>query len=102
MNIDFVTLKPTQEVFELRTLLVIREYGSHPKNILTEVHIIGALNSRWGKNHKGQQIKIIPLTEGSTISYVEHFVIDNSYLYIDKRACCDCPKYKTALVARTV
>lgn len=102
MDVEFVTLKPAQEAFELRTLLFIGEYGSHPENPPTEVQIIDDLYSRSGQNYKGQRIKVIPLPAGPTISYAEHFVIDEDYPYVEKGAGCDCPKERTTLVVRTV
>jgi hypothetical protein len=102
MEVEFVTLKPANEEFELRTVLLIGEYGTHPENPPISVAIVDNLKSRSGQNYKGQNLKVIPLPDGPTISYAEHFIIDEDYPYVKRGGGCDCPKEETDLVVRTV
>ena len=88
--------------FELRTVLFIGEYGSHPDNPPVSVEIVDDLLSRSGQNYKGQSLTVIPLPDGPTISYAEHFVFDDDYPYVKSGPGCDCPKEETAIVVRTV
>ena len=101
-QVEFVTLKPANEEFELRTVLFIGEYGIHPDNPPVSVQIIGDLLSRSGQNHKGQSVNVIPLPDGPTISYAEHFTFDDNYPYVKSGAGCDCPREETEVVVRTV
>ena len=100
--VEFVSYKPAIEAFELRTLLLIGEYGEYPGNEPIEVEIVGELKSRDGQELKGQKISVIPLEEGPVISYAEYFEIDNQYPYVEKGNGCDCPKSETQVVVRTV
>ena len=100
--VEFVSYKPAVEEFELRTLLLIGEYGEYPDNEPVEVEIIGELRSRDGQDLKGQKISVTPLEEGPFISYAEYFKIDNKYPYVEKGNGCDCPKSETQMVVRTV
>ncbi len=99
---EHVTLMPANEEFELRTTLLIGEYGNHPENPPVSVKIVGDLMSRSGQNYKGQSVKVIPLPEGPVISYAEYFVIDDDYPYVEKGRGCDCPKEETSMVVRAV
>ena len=101
-DVEFVTLKPANEEFELRTVLFIGEYGTHPENPPVKVNIVGDLMSRSGQNYKGQSLLVIPLPEGPTISYAEHFVFDGDYPYVKSGGGCDCPREGTEIVVRTV
>ncbi len=101
-EVEFVTLKPANEEFELRTVLFIGEYGSHPENPPVSVKIVGDLLSRSGQNFKGQTADVIPLPEGPTISYAEYFTFDEGYPYVKRGGGCDCPREETALVVRAV
>ncbi len=101
-DVEFVTLKPANEEFELRTVLFIGEYGSHPDNPPISVRIIGDLMSRSGQNYKGQRVDVIQLTEGPIISYAEYFVIDDNYPYVKSGVGCDCPREATEMVVRAV
>ena len=94
--------KPANEEFELRTVLFIGEYGHHPENPPVRVKIIDDLKSRSGQNYKGQEVPVIPLPAGPTISYAEHFVLDDAYPYVEKGSGCDCPKESTEQVVRAV
>jgi hypothetical protein len=96
-----VSLLPANEAFELRTVLLIGEYGS-AKNPPVTVKIVGDLMSRSGKNFKGQSIKVIPLEEGPILSYAEYFTFDKDYPYVRKGRGCDCPKDKTKMVVKVV
>ncbi|WP_299212364.1 hypothetical protein [uncultured Aquimarina sp.] len=102
MQVDFVTLKPASEAFELRTVLLIGEYGNAPENEPVEVEIIGELQSRDGQEMQGQKIEVTPLSDGPFISYAEHFVIDEVYPYNNEKKGCDCPKDETTTIVRTV
>ena len=99
---EFATLKPASEEFELRTILMIGEYGNHPENPPLSVKIVGDLMSRSGQNFKGQSVDVIPLPDGPIISYAEHFIIDDDYPYVKRGRGCDCPKDETEIVVRAV
>lgn len=101
-GVEFVTLKPANEEFELRTVLLVGEYGAYPDNPPVSVKVIGDLMSRSGQNYKGQSLPVIPLPDGPTISYAEHFILDNDYPYVKSGVGCDCPKEETQQVVRTV
>ena len=101
-DVEFVTLKPASEEFELRTVLFIGEYGNHPDNPPVSVEIVGDLVSRSGQNYKGQSVEVIPLPDGPVISYAEYFVIDDDYPYVKRGRGCDCPKEETKMVVRAV
>lgn len=101
-SVEFVTLKPANEYFELRTVLFIGNYSDYPEDQPVEVQIVDDLLSRSGQNYKGQSVQVIPLPDGPTISYAEHFVIDDDYPYVDSGGGCDCPKEETRQVVRAV
>ena len=101
-GVEFVSFKPAVEEFELRTLLLIGEYGEYPDNEPIEVEIVGELKTRDGQELKGQKIAVTPLAEGPFISYAEYFKIDDQYPYVEKGNGCDCPKAETQVVVRTV
>ncbi len=100
-NVDIFSLKPAIEAFELRTVLLIGDYGNAPDNEPIEVEIVGDLIARSGQNFKGQKVKVSPLNDGPFLSYAEYFTIDDSYPFIKRGAGCDCPK-KTTTIVRTV
>ena len=100
-DVDIVTLRPSIEVFELRTVLLIGDYGDAPDNEPVEVEIVGDLQARSGQNFKGQTIAVTPLVKGPFLSFAEYFKIDNDYLFVEKGRGCDCPK-NTTTVVRTV
>lgn len=97
-----VTLLPANEEFELRTVLLIGDYGDYPDNEPITVEIIGDLMSRSGQNYKGQTVNVIPLEEGPILSYAEYFTFDKDYPYVEKGRGCDCPRDETKMVLRTV
>ncbi|MCP4751470.1 MAG: hypothetical protein GY866_11290 [Proteobacteria bacterium] len=99
---DAVTLRPSNEEFELRTVLLIGEYGNHPDNPPVSVKIVGDLMSRSGKNYKGQSVEVIPLEDGPVLSYAEYFKIDEDYPYVEKKRGRDCPREGTQTIVRTV
>ncbi|MEO0896436.1 MAG: hypothetical protein AAFY71_08575 [Bacteroidota bacterium] len=101
-EVEAATLLPANEEFELRTALLIGEYGNYPENPPVMVKVIGDLMSRTGHNFKGDSISVIPLKEGPILSYAEYFKIDDSYPYVEKGDACDCPKDETELVVRAV
>jgi hypothetical protein len=100
--VEHVSYRPAVEEFELRTLLLIGEYGEYPGNEPAEVEIVGELKSRDGQELKGQKIAVTPLMEGPFISYAEYFNIDDKYPYVEKGNGCDCPKSETETVVRVV
>ena len=102
LGVDFVSYKPAVEEFELRTLLLIGEFGNYPDNEPIEVEIIGELKSRDGQDLKGQKKAVTPLVEGPFLSYAEYFKIDEDYPYVEKGNGCDCPKATTQVVVRAV
>ena len=102
LNADFATFKPAIEEFELRTILLIGEFGNAPDNEPVEVAIIGDLKTRDGQSYTGQKISVTPLADGPFFSYAEYFSFDNDYPYREKGRGCDCPKTETEIVVRTV
>lgn len=97
-----VTLLPANEEFELRTVLMIGDYGDHPDNEPVRVEIVGDLMSRSGQNYIGQYARVIPLEEGPILIYAEYFTFDKDYPYVEKGRGCDCPRDDTKMVVRTV
>jgi len=102
LNVAFATFKPAIEEFELRTILLIGEFGNAQDNEPKEIEIIGDLKTRDGQNLKGQKIEVTPLKDGPFISYAEYFLLDKEYPFREKGAGCDCSKTKTETVVRTV
>jgi hypothetical protein len=100
--VEAASLLPANEEFELRTALLIGEYGNYPDNPPVSVEVVGDLMTRTGKNYKGQSIKVIPLEEGPVLSYAEYFTIDEKYPYVKKGRGCDCPKEETKMVVKAV
>ncbi len=101
-EVEAATLLPANEEFELRTVLLIGDYGNHPDNPPVSVKIAGDLMSRTGKNFKGEVANVIPLEEGPVLSYAEYFTIDKDYPYVEEGLGCDCPKEETQLVVKAV
>ena len=96
------TLLPANEAFELRTVLLIGEYGDYPDNPPVSVKIIGDLISRADQNYKGQELEVIPLEEGPILSYAEYFTFTNDYPYVEKGRGCDCPREETNMIITAV
>lgn len=101
-QVEAASLLPANEAFELRTVLLIGEYGSYPDNQPVSVSVIGDLMTRTGHNYKGKTVNVIPLEEGPVLSYAEYFTIDEDYPYVKKGRGCDCPKGKTKMVVKAV
>ncbi len=101
-EVEFATLRPANEKFELRTVLLIGEYGNFPDNPPISVSVIGDLMSRTGHNLKGQSINVIPLDKGPVLSYAEFFTLTDDYPYVSNSAGCDCPKDSTKTVVKAV
>ena len=101
-DVEVVTLRPAIEAFELRTVLLIGEFGNHPYDEPIEVSIIGDLLARSGQNFKGQKVGVTPLVKGPFLSHAEYFKLDNNYPYVIAGRGCDCPTEKTKMVVRTV
>ena len=102
ITVEAATLLPANEEFELRTVLLIGDYGNHPQNPPVTVKIAGDLMSRTGHNYKGQEISVIPLEEGPILSYAEYFTFTEGYPYVAKGNGCDCPKEETQVIVKTV
>lgn len=100
--VEAASLLPANEEFELRTVLLIGEYGNHPDNPPVSVEVVGDLIARTGQNFKGKSIEVIPLPEGPILSYAEYFTIDEDYPYIERGNGCDCPKEETKMVVKAV
>ena len=101
-GVEAVTLLPAEETFELRTVLLIGEYGNHPDNPPVSVEIVADLMSRTGANFKGQSAEVIPLPEGPTLSYAEYFTLADDYPYLAEGPGCDCPRAATKMVVKAV
>ncbi|MDV6234545.1 hypothetical protein CH379_002750 [Leptospira ellisii] len=99
---SFATFAPALEAFELRTVLLIGEFGNHPDNEPQEIAVVGELKSRDGQNLIGQKIRVTPLTEGPYISYAEYFDFGRSYPHNESERGKDCPLSETAQVVRIV
>lgn len=93
---------PANEEFELRTVLLIGDYGNHPDNPPVSVEVVGDLMARSGQNFKGEQVEVIPLPAGPVLSYAEYFVLDEAYPYVAEGDGCDCPKDETQTVVKAV
>ncbi len=100
--VEAVTLLPAEEEFELRTVLLIGEYGNHPNNPPVQLKIVDDLMTRTEVNYKGQSKEVIPLEEGPILSYAEYFTLDEDYPYIESGLGCDCPKESTNMVVKAV
>jgi len=99
---EAATLLPANEEFELRTVLLIGEYGNYPDNPPVSVKIAGDLASRTGHNFKGESIQVIPLEEGPVLSDAEYFTFTEDYPYVESGMGCDCPKEETQMVVKAV
>lgn len=100
--VEAASFMPANEEFELRTVLLIGEYGNHPDNPPVSVEVVGDLVARTGQNFKGQIVQVIPLPEGPVLSYAEYFTFDEKHPYIKKGDGCDCPKEETKMVVKVV
>ena len=100
--VEAASLQPANEEFELRTVLLIGEYGSYPDNQPVSVKVVGDLMTRTGQNYKGQSITVIPLEDGPILSYADYFSFDKDYPFVKKGRGCDCPKEETKTVVKVV
>lgn len=100
--VEAASLLPANEEFELRTVLLIGEYGNHPDNPPMTVRIVGDLRSRTGINFKGQTAEVIPLEKGPVLSYAEYFTFTDDYPYVAQGDGCDCPQERTQMVVKAV
>ncbi|MEL7535382.1 MAG: hypothetical protein AAFN10_29090 [Bacteroidota bacterium] len=101
-EVEAASFLPANEEFELRTVLLIGEYGNHPDNPPVLVKVVGDLKARTGQNFQGDSITVIPLAEGPVLSYAEYFTIDEEYPYVAEGNGCDCPKDETKMVVKAV
>lgn len=100
--VEAASLLPANEEFELRTILLIGEYGNYPDNEPVSVKVVGDLLSRSRHNFKGLEKEVIPLENGPVLSYAEYFSFDEKYPYVGKGRGCDCPKEETQFVVKAV
>ena len=100
--VEAASFLPANEEHELRTVLLIGEYGNYPEDPPMSVEVVGDLMTRSGTNIKGMTANIIPLPDGPILSYAEYFYLDDNYPYIESGNGCDCPKDKTTLVVKAV
>lgn len=101
-EVEAASFLPANEEFELRTVLLIGDYGSYPDNQPISVKVVGDLMTRSGQNFKGDSVKVIPLEEGPVLSYAEYFKIEGDYPYIESGDGCDCSKSETEMVVKAV
>ena len=99
---EAATLRPANEAYELRTALLIGEFGNHPDNPPVSVKVIGDLMTRKGHNFKGETIAVIPLPDGPVLSYAEFFWFTNHTPFVAEGRGCDCPWEETKRVVRAV
>ena len=99
---EAVTLLPANEEFELKTVLLIGEYGNYPENPPISVEIVGDLITRTGDNLKGNNKAVIPLPEGPILSDAEYFTFTGDYPYVKKGRGCDCPREETKTIIKTI
>ncbi len=81
-TLEAVTLASANEEFELRTALLIGDYGDYPDNPPVSVKVVGDLLSRSGQNFKGQTKSVIPLENGPILSYAEYFTFTYDYPFV--------------------
>ncbi len=101
-GVEAATLFPAEEAFELRTIVLIGEYGNYPDNPPVSVKIVGDLKGRTGKSFKGQYTEVIPLEEGPILSYAEYFTFTENYPYVERGVGCDCPRGETQMIVKVV
>ena len=101
-DVEAVTLLPAEEEYELRTVLLIGEYGNYPDNPPVFVSIVDDLMSRTGVSFKGKSATVIPLEEGPVLSYAEYFTFTGDYPYVKNGPGCDCPKETTKMIVKAV
>jgi len=58
-QVEGASFLPANEAFELRTVLLIGEYGNHPDNPSMTVEMVGDLRSRTGMNFKGTHTEVV-------------------------------------------
>lgn len=67
------TLRPAGEEDEDRTVLLIGDFGDHPKDPPLKVQIVSSLLAEDGRDFKGQSVAVTPLPEGPFLVYAESF-----------------------------
>lgn len=100
--VEAAVLPPANEEYELRTALLIGEYGNYPDNPPVSIQIVGDLMTRTGHNYRGEMIEVIPLEEGPILSYAEYFTFTEDYPYVQEGNGCDCPKDETNIIVKAV
>ena len=101
-QVEAASFMPANEEFELRTVLLIGDYGNYPDNPPVSVEVVGDLMARSGQNFKGQMVSVISLPKGPILSYAEYFTFDEDYPYVESGNGCDCPKETTKMVVKAV
>lgn len=97
-RVGCVTLRPADDVGELRTALVIGEYGSSD-DPPESVEIVGDVISLDGtRNFKGATVPVIPLADGPTIILAEN--IPPNYWSLGGEG--DCPRPGLRNIVRAV
>lgn len=99
--VEYATLLPANEEFELRTALLIGEYGNYPDNQPVSVKVVGDIMTRTGTNYLGQNVSVIPLEKGPILSYAEYFTLTEDYPYVEREVGKDCPR-ETPMVVKAV
>ena len=97
-RVGCVTLRPADDVGELRTALVVGQYGS-PDDPPAKVEIVGDLMSLDGAlNFKGAAAEVIPLASGPTIILAED--VPPNYWSLGNEG--DCPRPGLRGIVRAV
>lgn len=97
-----VTLRPANEAFELRTVLLMGDLGDAKTDPPIEVEVVDDLRTRTGEQYKGYKKPVTPLAAGPFIAYAEHFKLGADYPHKASGRGCDCPKEETKAVVRLV
>jgi len=97
-TVGCVTLRPADDVGELRTALLVGQYGS-PENPPATVEIVGDIMSLDGSlNFKGTTADVIPLTDGPTLILAED--VPPNYWSLGGKG--DCPRRGLRNIVRAV
>ncbi len=97
-RVGCVTLRPADDVGELRTALIVGQYGS-PEDPPATVEVVGDVMSLDGTlNFKGTSINVIPLADGPTMILAED--VPPNYWSLGNEG--DCPRPGLKGIVRTV
>jgi len=100
-----VTLSPAIDPGELRTVLLVGEFGSADNDPPVRVEIVGNLHSLDGTvNFKGAEVAVTPLEPGPTLVLAENLSPDAWHLGRDSDgtwgSSCGCPEEGVSQVVR--